>query len=96
MSGTGLRAIWTASPVAIAIDAGVIHSSPGQRRAKELKIKAKKEAAARAEATDDSHDANADMPELESAFYASVGMGSDDIPAPPAPAPEPEAEPEEA
>ena len=58
-----------------------------EARQKELKQKAKKDAAAKKDASaDDQHDANADMPEVESAFFEAVGMTSADGGGPPPPA----------
>jgi len=68
-----------------------------EARQKELKQKAKKEAAAKKDAAgaEEQHDANADMPEVEDAFYKLVGIASDGGDASPPPAaPEPEPEPE--
>ena len=49
-----------------------------EARAKELKQKAKKEAAAKKEqSTEEAHDANADMPEVEKAFFEQVGLSAD-------------------
>ena len=49
-----------------------------EARAKELKQKAKKEAAAKQEqSNEEAHDANADMPEVEKAFFDAVGLSAD-------------------
>merc|ERR1711988_1306119 len=49
-----------------------------EARAKELKQKAKKQAAAKKEqANEEAHDANADMPEVEKAFFDAVGLSAD-------------------
>eukprot|EP01046_Picozoa_sp_COSAG06_P047040 COSAG06_NODE_6764_length_2793_cov_1.580549_4_plen_151_part_00 len=49
-----------------------------EARAKELKQKAKKEAAAKKEqSSEEAHDANADMPEVEKAFFDAVGLSAD-------------------
>jgi hypothetical protein len=64
----------------------------------ELKIKAKKDAAAAKEAAGETaHDANSNMPEVEALFYGAVGMESEAAAlAPAAASDEPAAEPEAA
>jgi hypothetical protein len=56
----------------------------------ELKIKAKKDAAAAKEAAGETaHDANSNMPEVEALFYGAVGMESEAAALAPAAEPEP-------
>ena len=58
-----------------------------EARQKELKQKAKREAAQKkGQATEETHDANADMPEIEEAFFKAVNLdpNADDSAAPPA------------
>lgn len=55
-----------------------------EARQKELKQKAKKEASNKKElASEEVIDANADMPEVESAFFAAVGISNGESGGPP-------------